>query len=230
MSKEYYLPKGDAPRNLWLKNFAAKLPGYAVRYNIDNAEVIDIQHGSADFDYRINMVNQWKTYISKWVAYKDELRNGIAAGAVPSAAPTLPNLPGVQTVAAPGIFKRVASVVARIKAHGAYTESDGLDMGIIGVEHSIDYTTLKPEVSVRIGSGGVPEIVWTKLSMDGIAIYKDSGSGFVFYDLDNHPHYQDKHPLPAGAQSAVWKYKIIYREDDVEVGQWSDVLTITVTA
>ena len=35
-------------------------------------------------------------------------------------------------------------------------------------------------------------------------------------------------PLPAAGTSAVWKYKAIYRLNDAQVGQWSDVATIGV--
>ncbi|XZF16548.1 hypothetical protein ACTHGU_10435 [Chitinophagaceae bacterium MMS25-I14] len=228
MAKQYYLPAGDAQKNLWLKNFATKLPNYASRYNIDAADITDVQNSSADFDYRVNMANQWRNYATKWTAYKNELRDGIAANATASGAPVPPNVPGLHPAVAPGIFNRITAIVARIKASGAYTDADGQDLGIIGAEKTTDYTTLKPHASIRTGSGGVPEIVWDKQDMDGIAVYKDSGSGFMFYDLDNHPNYQDKHPLPTGAQSVIWRYKIIYRENDVEVGQWSDVMSMSV--
>jgi hypothetical protein len=33
----------------------------------------------------------------------------------------------------------------------------------------------------------------------------------------------DTVPIPAG-QSALWKYKAIYRQGDDRVGQWSDVV------
>ena len=34
--------------------------------------------------------------------------------------------------------------------------------------------------------------------------------------------------LPAAATSAVWKHKGIYRFHDEQVGQWSDVLSVSV--
>jgi hypothetical protein len=36
--------------------------------------------------------------------------------------------------------------------------------------------------------------------------------------------------LPASGTAAVWKYRAIYRYDDIEVGQWSDVVSIKVEA
>ena len=42
------------------------------------------------------------------------------------------------------------------------------------------------------------------------------------------PDHTDTQPLPAAGQSALWKYKAIYRQGDDRVGQWSDVVSIPV--
>ena len=57
----------------------------------------------------------------------------------------------------------------------------------------------------------------------------DRGNGvFVFLALDTFPDYLDTAPLPAADASAVWKYKAIYRLNDKQVGQWSDVASTSV--
>jgi len=48
------------------------------------------------------------------------------------------------------------------------------------------------------------------------------------------PHHQHRaehyrhHPVTAPGTSAVWNYKAIYRFHDEQVGQWSDVVSVTV--
>jgi hypothetical protein len=42
------------------------------------------------------------------------------------------------------------------------------------------------------------------------------------------PDHTDTQPLPAAGQSALWKYKAIYRQGDDRVGQWSGVVNIPV--
>ena len=64
--------------------------------------------------------------------------------------------------------------------------------------------------------------------MDGIEIQVDRGTGFVFLAVDTVPDYTDTEPMPAAGQSALWKYKAIYRQGDDRVGQWSDVVSIPV--
>lgn len=57
---------------------------------------------------------------------------------------------------------------------------------------------------------------------------RGDGKGFVFLAEDTVPGYTDTAALPASGASAVWKYKGIYREADVQVGQWSDVVSTPV--
>ena len=60
-------------------------------------------------------------------------------------------------------------------------------------------------------------------------IHKAIGSGaYAFLDLDLHPHFVDKSPLPGSGHSEVWKYKAIYRLSDERIGQWSDEVSIPV--
>ncbi len=230
MAKQPYLPKPDADRVLWLNNFNAKLPAYMSKYGLTPNDELDVANISSDFAYRLQATHMVNAYNKQWTAYKNALRDGLPAGAEVQP-PMPPNLGSVPVAVAPGGFTRIQTLVKRIKASSAYSVADGLDMGIEGVETVVDYTTLTPQVSIRTGSGGFPEIVWAKQGMDGIAIYKDNGDtrGFVLYDLDNHPNWQDKHALPPAGQSEIWKYKIIFRTNDEEVGQWSSVLSVTVT-
>jgi hypothetical protein len=44
--------------------------------------------------------------------------------------------------------------------------------------------------------------------------------------VDTTPNYVDTQPFPA--TKAVWSYKAIYRADDAQVGQWSQVVTVAV--
>ncbi|MBI3853039.1 MAG: hypothetical protein HY298_22545 [Verrucomicrobia bacterium] len=57
----------------------------------------------------------------------------------------------------------------------------------------------------------------------------DRGDGvFACLAIDTVPDYLDTAALPAAGTSAVWKYKAIYRLNNEQVGQWSDVTSICV--
>jgi len=66
--------------------------------------------------------------------------------------------------------------------------------------------------------------------MDGIEIWVDrgDGKGFLLSAIDTIPDYLDTAPLPGGWHECRWKYKAIYRLNDEQVGQWSDIASISV--
>lgn len=230
MAKQYFIPRNDPDRQNWLKNFSAKLPSYVNKYNITPAEVADVQNGAAYFnyvqDYRILFVD----YLTKLTAYKKELIDGVAIGASSSVVPTVPTLPTAPAVVASGIFVRAIALANVIKNRANYTIADGNDLGIEGPSIVVDPEQLKPDIKIRLVAGGKPEVVWAKQRMDGIEIHVERTNGnWEMLAFDSHPNYTDNAPLPAIGTSAVWKYKAIYHHGDTQVGQWSDVVSITVT-
>ena len=71
---------------------------------------------------------------------------------------------------------------------------------------------------------------WRKRGMDGLDLWADrgDGKGMVFLAIDTVPAYTNTAALPVPGTGAVWKYKGIYRKADMQVGQWSNVASITV--
>ncbi len=61
-----------------------------------------------------------------------------------------------------------------------------------------------------------PQRVWVRWTYFGVNMEK------------GQPDYPDTAPLPAPGQIALWKYKAIYRLNDEQVGQWSDVVSVPV--
>lgn len=230
--KKYFLPRGEADKLSWLKNFANKLGIYATKYGITAAEVADMQNSAAFYDYWLNYSLQNGEYNKKLTKYRAELREGIEPGATASVAPVPPTFAAAPTSVAPGIFVRASSLAVIIKKRAAYTQADGEDLGIEGAEDSSSAAKIeaetKPVISVRLIQGGKPEIVWTKSGFDGIDIYVDRGNGqFVFLASDSYPNNTDNAPLPATG-AALWKYKAIYRLDDEPIGSYSDIISIAV--
>jgi len=230
MSKQYFLPRAEMDKLNWLKNFSAKLSTYAAKYNIAAADVADVQAGTVFYSYWFDYRNQFNEYLSKLTEYKNELMNGIAAGASASVQPTVPVIAAAPAAVQPGIFKRALAIANTIKTKSTYTIADGNDLGIEGAQVIIDLQQMKPVIKLQLIAGGKPEVVWSKQGMDGIEIYVDRATGtFALLAFDTHPDYTDTAALPATGTSAVWRYKAIYRHGDVEVGLWSDVVSITVT-
>lgn len=230
MSLSSFIPGPDSDKDLWLKNFAAKLPLYAAKYGISPADITDMQQSSALFTFWMNYHNQLEEYTKKVTSYKNEWRDGIKAGASVSVLPSVPVLGAVPPAVQPGIFVRANSLAQRIKKNTLFTLADGKDLGINTVQAvAVDMQTAKPTISVRLIQGGLVEVVWLKQGFNGVEIHVDRGSGvYELLAIDSFPNYIDTFALPVG-QVAIWKYKAIYLKRDTRVGQWSDEVNITVT-
>lgn len=225
------MPRKEGEKLVWLKNFANKLSKYASKYNITTAEVDDMVASALYFDYWYNYANQFAEYNKKLTQFKTELKDGLESNSSASVLPTPPTFGAVPPAVAPGIFARASSLAVIIKKRTNYTEADGMDLGIEGVEEQLRASdVLKPQITLRLIQGGKPEVVWTKGDADGIDIWVDRGAGFTFLATDTYPNYTDTFPLPTNGQTTLWKYKAIYREDDIPSGNWSDVVSIAVGA
>jgi len=229
MAKKFYLPKDDLGKSQWLSNFATKLLVYLAKYGISATEQTDMDGSSDNFGYWLDAKNQYDEFNKKVTAYKNELRDGVPPGGSPSVAPSPPVLGAAPAAVPPGIFRRATSLAGRIKAHVSYTLADGQDLGIEGAEDVIDLPNMKPVLEVTL-TAGRPRIDWEKQGMDAIEIHvsRAPADPFTFLAIDTIPDYDDTAALPAPGQSAVWKYKAIYRFGDERVGQWSDEVSIVV--
>jgi hypothetical protein len=225
MPKSYYIPSDDAGKSIWLNNLAAKLPSYFAALGLTAADAASVNADALFFAFCLNSAGQVSAYSQQWTVYKNTVRSGPvpALGAMP-AAPVFGVIP---PAVAPNIFGRTAALIARIKVAPGYTDSIGQALQIIGADQTVDLNSLKPGLTAQLGAGQVV-IGWTKQGMDGIEIQVDRGAGFVFLAIDTIPDYTDTAPMPAAGQSALWKYKAIYRQGDERVGQWSDVVSIPV--
>jgi len=224
MPKAYYLPTTDDAKDVWLTNFANKFNIYALPLGFLAADATALLADAAYFHWVIISQAQITAYAQQWTTYKNAARNGtgLTLGMAPVPAP----LAAAPTVVAPNIIGRASLLVARIKVAPAYTEAIGQALGLIGADQTVDVTTLKPILLLTL-TAGVVKVGWTKQSMDAVEIMVDRGTGFSFLALDTVPDYTDTQAAPVG-QSALWKYKAIYRQHDERVGQWSDVVSLAV--
>jgi len=81
-------------------------------------------------------------------------------------------------------------------------------------------------------SGGAVRVDWgyqgNRAWLSGCEIQVDraDGKGFGLLTIDTTPKYTDTQPFPA--TRTVWTYKAIYRADDVQVGLWSQPVSVAV--
>lgn len=224
MAKTGYLPRSDKDRVVWLNNFAGKFAQVATGLGFVAADVTSVNNDTAMFAYLVNQVEVYTTAKEQRVDYKNLIKDG-PIGTPGGALPVAPAAGTVPTVVAPGILPRIQALVQRIKNAPTYTEAIGKDLGIIATNQPIDPATWKPVLKL-IMSGGQVEVQWVKGDADAVRIETDKGNGWQFLAIDTVPHYTDTTPI---AGPANWNYRAMYLLADERVGQWSDIVTITVS-
>ena len=228
MAKSYYLPYGDRERLIWLKNFNTKFASYSATFGFTAAEVTSLANDTAAFGFHLEMSELFKTESRERTAYKDRLRDG-PIGASLGVLPSVPTLPAPPPVVPAGIFPRVASIVKRFKAHLAYSEAIGQDLGIIGPEPTLDLKGQRPVLIVS-KKGKDVVIKYVRGKNDGIQLYCKRGNetDFEMVAVVNLASYADKRPNLVAGQPETRKYRAWFLLDDEVVGQESSEVSIVV--
>lgn len=226
-----YLPSDDLGKSRFLNNYAAKLSNYAAILNMDAANIRQLGSDAANFSISLNAVATIQSFSKTVTTFKNSLRDGTANGGAIGDAPKQPVIGTYSLPLVGNIFGRLAKQVQAIKAHPNYTVAMGNDLGIVGSEQQpIDPASLTPVLGHNF-QAGKPNVTWKKSIHQGVHIYVDRGDGKGFGNMpytDTKPDFLDEYPLPPAGQTALWKYKAIYIDEDVEVGNISNELSVTV--
>lgn len=234
MKRNKYYPSRQADQTLWLANFASKLTPYTGTLGILPAQVTSI---IADCNWLIYVLELWLPAARAWsLATTNALKEAesgpgsLAQSLPPFIAPALP----AGTVAVnPGALDRIFDLVQVIKESGKLTDTISANLGLVGsAQTGPDLATVQPALAANVvGSQVLVKWGWGGHGafLDSCEIHVDraDSKGFVLLTIDTTPNYTDTQPFPAG-QSALWKYKAIYRQGDQRVGQWSEVVTVAV--
>jgi len=183
---------------------------------------------SSWFDYLLNGQEVAQNYSHAIFSLKRILRDGPANTDINLHA--LPAMPAPPTgTPFSDILGFVGPLITRIKKHPNYTETMGKTLGIIpAVTVAMDVSILQPILSVDF-QGGHPVLFWKINNTHALEIEADHGTGiFTLLTIRMSSGYQEDTPLPAIGSASVWKYRAIYHIRDQRVGQWSQVLEISV--
>lgn len=221
------IPRDDAGKLALLQHVNISLPNYAVALEISADDIAQLKASFDSFDYCLKAQDSANNYSNALFAFKRVLRDGPKDAVLK--APTLPVLPIMPSTFYPDIFGFLGALITRIKKHKNYTEAIGKALNIIS-SHSptVDLTNAQPQLTVDF-QGDHPILHWKSNGADALEIEADYGDGiFRLISIQLSPGYQDNNPLPAKGTAAVWKYRAIYRLRDQQIGQWSQVLEVSV--
>lgn len=224
-----YIDPTDDGFSAQLKNFSEKLPTYATTLGLPDADVQGVKKDSALVTYVLGGMYAYRSTAQNYTAYKDLLRYGGdgTLGALP-VAPTLPT--PAPTITSANVQARFAALIQKCMLSPNFTEAIGQDLGVLAGNAPFNPQDGKPTFKIEFSSGGHPNLIWKKGKFQGVEIHKSlDGVNFTRLDKDFSPDFIDKTDLLDAGKSAVWYYKMIYLYKDEIVGNWSDVVNVTVT-
>jgi hypothetical protein len=223
-----YLENTDEKLVVQMNNFSSKIEGYAPQFGLTPAEVTSIKNDSNYLNWTVSSFQRVDTYKKNWTSFKANVKTG--ANTPINQVPAALAFDTAPTDVENGIINRFTATVSRIKAHPNYSKSIGMNLGIEATtSKQVDIENAQPVLKASLRVGKV-HLQWKKGNFDGIAIEKDLGKGFFPFDKDFRPNYVDNSPMPATGESVVWRYRAAYLYNDELVGQWSDIVTISVNA
>ncbi len=112
-----------------------------------------------------------------------------------------------------------------------FSNAIGIALGIYLAteERSDTVAVIKPPLTAKISPAGHPILHSKKGIYQGYQVYKDSGDGkLIEYKVSMQADFIDNADLPVTGITKVWRYKIIYLQANKEIGNFSDIISVTV--
>jgi hypothetical protein len=229
MAKDDWLPTREDEFLPWFNNFNTKIPGYAVTLDLNPGDVTTVADDSAMVEFAVNGVAIYKAEQREWVDFKNLELYGPVGRPMP-AVPTVPVLVP-PTVVAPGLIRRTRDLVLRIKAHPNYTEVIGEDLGIIGAEQA-PALEVKPDGKAEALPNHEVKITFVKAGHDGVDVesQRAAETAWSYLAFDGFSPYVDNRPPLVPGQPEERRYRLRYRDNDLPVGEYSDIFVVTAGA
>lgn len=238
MQRDDYYPKRLAERPEWHANFAAKFQIYGPQLGYSAAE---IDAAVADNLYLAYGLGDWISSVREFGPASTAALKTLASGTGSApfvftayVAPTLPALPAGITAVLPGARDRTFGLIQGIKGRPGYTETMGLDMGIVGSEVPAPPPgeVPPPRLTVSAIPGDDHEYGRVKYYKEGHQAVQIQGrrGGADWEDLvmGYKSPYIDERPLLVAGQAEVREYRGRFHDRGVFTSGWSDVAKITV--
>ncbi|MBI5685746.1 MAG: hypothetical protein HZC54_11765 [Verrucomicrobia bacterium] len=241
MRHQRYYPAPVGDQIVWLTNFMTKLPGHETALGLTGAYV-DACVASCAF--LIYVLKDWlpavRTFNLAATSATETLAHGEGPSALTLPAFAAPALPDGVVAVPPGVLTpRLFDLVAQIKKMPGYTETIGLDLGIIGQEAGVGgdggagapYVPVpKFKVTVKSTVAG-PQVVleFIKHGHTGVYIESRVGNGpWEFLGTDTNSPYTDARPLQVAGQPEVRQYRMCFWDKSEPTNDWSDIASVTV--
>lgn len=197
-----YMPRSDAELVVWLGNYQTALPVQAKGLGMAPSEQKESLDSAKALAQSIQEDEQkraeWLAATARTTALKQQA------------------LPVIQRT------------IERLRNTSGFTEE--VNKALMAVPPRAQALALAEHKPVIRGSvaGGKVRVSWTRGSLDGINVYcrKQGETGWTLLGRDNRPPFDDLRPLPLTAEVREYRAVGVFRDE--EVGQPSDIISLTV--
>lgn len=219
-----YLPKTLSELIVWFNNFATKISGYGATFGLTAAELTQIATDRTVLQLVINGAEIRRTDAQEWTQFRDRVLFAPLNTPMPSL-PTPGNVGTLPSDAQASIIPRLRALVQRIKAHPAYTQAIGEDLGI---EPSATAPPDRPTLKARSETNYRVRLTFTMHRMPMIEIQSRRGSESEFVTMafdTSSPYIDGREPLQAGRpETREYRARYVDRNDQ-PIGEWSDIVS-----
>ncbi|MEX2586972.1 MAG: hypothetical protein WD602_03130 [Actinomycetota bacterium] len=225
-----YVETTEAALVIQLNDHAAGVATHGATCGLTAGEIAQAPIDAATAEHAVNGQSLYQSKSQEWTEYKKLLLYG------PINTP-LPGTPAPPAVGAPGIGAQAAIVPRfrqrgeKMKAHENYTQAIGEDCRIVAAAAPPPGTP-KPELDADAETGYAVRVTFAMLGHDQIEIWSKRGNEteWTLITVDtNNPYVDGRAPLVPGAPE-LRQYRARYRDNDLPVGDWSDVVSATAQA
>lgn len=222
-----WLPDREADRLIWIQNAVLKLGVWTGTAGIVAADVTLATGVRDTFQWILNrseQINTVKQDLNEWKRIFSDGPIGTPLGAVP-VAPTYPAFPLFTPTA--GGFDQIVAMMERIRNTAGFTTAIGEDLGIMPPAGGVPLGD--PVLEVIALPNSEVRVNWPKRSADGLLVESQRAGEVTWTVLgtdNNSPYLDGRAPLVAG-QPEVRRYRGRYVVNDVPVGNYSAVATVT---
>ncbi len=211
--------------------FCTNVDKFATILGLDSEKVTALKIANTFLQFIFGMQIEVQGFAHSFTSYKHQLHFGPSnelMGDVPKP-PVFPTVP--VPISLGNVRTMLSSLAQDCVSSPKFTDTIGIALGIMDpVEAGKDVVAVKPNLTIKLTTGGHPILHTIRGTYDGYEVWKDSneGKGYVKLDTSMYPDYTDNSILPMIGKAASWKYKIIYTLKGVQCGSWSAEVVIGV--
>jgi len=222
-----YIEIQDAKFRTQLGHFCLFYHFYISELNVLPAKITRLQAGNAVVQIIFPQQETLLTFGTGFTAYKNLLRWGKSGEAL-TAFPTIPTYPAIMPPICESNIESLFKEVLQDCVDNGMTEATAKALGVFAEDETVLLSEGTPNFSLKLAGGGHPLLHCTMKGYDGYEVWKDTGTGYIRFDVSTSANYTDLSPLPADGVDIIWNYKIIYRYKNLQIGNWSPIIPIAI--